>query len=167
MNLTDGRTDERRLAFLELRVGAKNSFSLFLQAIYVTGHVGSFFNAEASQVLNSRREGSGHKRSIRISFDEERIKDEEELEVALQRIAASVLFEITSDLSKEDQGELTIAEGRSYSRTKRGIFLKKALLLKKLMAAVVVADKKRGQVEKYSGIKAGIKVVEKIRNALK
>ena len=144
----------------------KNSFSLFLQAIFVTGHVGSFFNDEASQVLNSRREGSGHKRSIRISFNEERIEGEEELEAAHKRMAASVLFEMTSDLSEEDQSELTNAGVRSYSRTKRGIFLKKALLLKKLMAAVV-ADKKLGQVEKYSGIKAGIKVGEKIGFGLK
>ena len=80
--------------------------------------------------------------------------------------AASLLFEMTSDLSEEDQSELTNAGVRSYSRTKRGIFLKKALLLKKLMAAVV-ADKKLGQVEKYSGIKAGIKVGEKIGFGLK
>ena len=138
----------------------KDSFSLFLVAVFVIdiGHVGSFFKAEASQILNSyRREASGHKK---ISIHQERIKELEELRVPLKRMDASIHLQMTSDTSEEDLTEI-----RSYSRTKRGIILKKALLLKKLMAAVV-ADKKLGQVEKYSGIKAGIKVGEKIRNAL-
>ena len=138
----------------------KDSFSLFLVAVFVIdiGHVGSFFKAEASQILNSyRREASGHKK---ISIHQERIEEPEELKVPLKRMDASIHFQMTSDTSEED-----LTEVGSYSRTKRGIILKKALLLKKLMAAVV-ADKKLGQVEKYSGIKAGIKVGEKIRNAL-
>ena len=136
------------------------SLSLLLLAVFVIdiGHVGSFFKAEASQILNSyRREASGYKK---ISIHQKRIEEPEELKVPLKRVDASIHLQMTSDTSEEDLTEIG-----SYSRTKRGIILKKALLLKKLMAAVLT-DKKLGQVEKYSGIKAGIKVGEKIGYSL-
>merc|ERR1712003_46418 len=93
--------------------------------------------------------GSRHKRSASDHGEELTIEDEEELEAELRSVldemSAKDLLELSNELSEEDLNELTeedessdvtgiaVVDNDLNSRSKRGIFLTKKHLLKKLL----------------------------------